>query len=122
MQSQTHLIVIFAFIIVVVAISRYFRWKRQQLWHETARLALEKGQPLPSEPLGSCGGDGRYGFGPVGDLRRGLILIAVAGGLYLGMDGDVRPWAALPGLIGVAHLLFALFTWRRAKPSAASRD
>ena len=124
MQSQLHLLVIFTFVIVIVAITRFFRWKRQQLWHETARLALEKGQPLPPDALSydRCGGSWRYGFGPMGELRRGLILIAVAGGLYLGLQGDSRAWAALPGLIGVANLLFALFSWMRPTPPPQPRD
>ncbi len=123
MESQLHLIVIFTFVIVLVTIIRFFRWKRAQLWHETARLALEKGQPLPLNPAtdGGCFG-GRNGFGPMGELRRGLVLIAVAGGLYLGLKGDARAWAALPGLIGVAFLVFALFSWMRPTPPAPPRD
>lgn len=124
MQSQLHLIVIFAFVIVIVAIRRFFRWKRQQLWHQTARIALEKGQTLPLDAFseGSCFGGGRDGYGPMGELRRGLVLIAVAGGLYLGLNGDARNWAALPGLIGVAYLLFALFSWMRPKGSTQTND
>ncbi len=32
---------------VVVVCSLYFQHRRREMWHETARVALEKGQPLP---------------------------------------------------------------------------
>src|SRR5437660_1130186 len=30
----------------------YFRHRQIALWHETARVALEKGQPVPAAPAG----------------------------------------------------------------------
>lgn len=92
----------------------YFHHQRQRLWHETARIALEKGRPLPN--LGdakdhrrdkSRDGSNRH------DLRAGLILIGVGAGIYLffesvgGAHGP-RFIGAIPGFIGVALLLHAL--------------
>ena len=90
---------------------------RERLWHETARIALEKGQPVPL----ILGNDelAIQAPRPRNDLRAGLILIAVSVGLML------QPWrfndaghsfnpiafgAAIPGCIGVALLLNALIT------------
>src|SRR3954465_1519910 len=62
--------------------------RRQAMWHETARLALEKGQPLPRlpedeavEPVERRVRDGRN------DFRSGLILIAIGAGLYVFLGG-----------------------------------
>ena len=98
---------VFAVIVAVVAI--YFKHRRRQmeLWHETARLALEKGQPLPPLSLGATGGH------PRNDVRIGLIMIAVAGGIWLLLPPTgARPvtyLAAIPGFIGVALLLNGFF-------------
>ena len=96
-----NLIVIFAFVVVLVVIKNIFRMRQSQLWHETARTALEKGQPLPpgAAPASGCGGQ---------HWTCGLIWIAVGVGLYLVNDGDVRNWAVLPICIGVALLLASL--------------
>lgn len=101
---------------VISVSAMYFCHRRRELWHETARIALEKGQPLPPMPAeladssrtGSDSGSGR------GDVRAGLILIGVGGGLaiffnYVGAP-QVAGIGAIPGLIGVALLLFAVFS------------
>src|SRR5882672_8919863 len=56
----------------------HFKAESRRQWHETARIALEKGQPLPrlpddDEPVPS---DVPKRSGN-GDIRSGLILIAV---------------------------------------------
>lgn len=115
------------------AIAMYYHHRRQQMWHETARLALEKGQPMPPQPRDD---DEAENTPPPGvayddwietkraqerrhDIKGGLVLIAVGAGLYLMMgSGSVgRFIGAIPGLIGAALLLYALFN----KPSAGSR-
>ena len=100
--------------------------RRQAMWHETARVALEKGQPLPRMP------DEDDEEKPAkneagGDIRAGLILIAVGAGLYvfLGSMGGSRIGyvGAIPGFIGVALLLFGLLSlvFKRKNPPPPDR-
>jgi len=90
--------------------------KRRQMWHETARLALEKGQPLPllfenqdQAPRSRARSDA------ADDIRTGLISLAVGAPLYLFLG----PWVgAIPCFVGAALLLFGLvrlIAQRRAK-------
>ncbi len=85
--------------------------KRQQLWHETARIALEKGQPLPPMPA-DVAPPKEEEAKPANDVRNGLILIAVGAGLYIFLDAlvgrNLGYVGAIPGFIGVALLLFAI--------------
>ena len=97
----------------VMAISAlYFRLQRKRLWHETARLALEKGQPLPAElaaedrpPLRNR----RHR-----DLRTGLILIGVSSGIFVFLRsvgaGEAAAIAAIPGFIGLGLFIFGLIS------------
>lgn len=100
--------------IAVIAIIGAFisAYRRQKLWHETARIALEKGQPLP--PLSEEDKPKSARRSASEDIRAGLILIAVGGGLYLlmgGLSGNVPSHVgAIPGLIGVALLIFGLIS------------
>lgn len=92
----------------------YFHHQRQRLWHETARIALERGQPVPPrDSYGSDDDDKTDGTKNRAnhDVRGGLVLIAVGAGLWLmlgGIAGNLRYVGAIPGFIGVALLLYAL--------------
>lgn len=100
--------------VAVIAILAAFisAYRRQKLWHETARIALEKGQPLP--PLSNEDKPKSERRDAGSDIRNGLILIAVGGGLYLFMGNvageNISHVGAIPGLIGVALLLFGLIS------------
>ena len=95
------LVVVFAFVIVLVVIKNVFQMRQSRLWHETARAALEKGQPLPlgAQSVSGCSPSNWY---------CGLVWIAVGVGLYLVNACNVRNWAALPICIGAALLLASL--------------
>jgi hypothetical protein len=102
----------FVFVIAIVAINHLNARKKAELHHETIRLALEKGQPLPPELLSPPAA--AEPKAKVSDRKSGLILIAVGIGLYfffLGIGGALNlppgvQWVALiPGLIGVALLI-----------------
>jgi hypothetical protein len=106
---------------VIIVFGLKFAQRRQELWHETARIALEKGQPLPPLPA-----DMRHEKHPNknSDFRAGLILVATGAGLYLFFASflpALRFLAAIPGFIGVALLLYAalsaLFA-RKGQPDA----
>ncbi|MFI5335728.1 MAG: hypothetical protein ACHQ5A_03035, partial [Opitutales bacterium] len=72
--------------ILIPVFALYFQHRKRQLWHETARVALEKGQPMPPMPEES--GLSKEEFheaiqhsrGGKNDLRSGLILIGVGAG------------------------------------------
>lgn len=99
----------------VVAVSgMYFHNRRREMWHETARIALEKGQPLPpfnhdDEDAEKHPKDREANH----DIRGGMVLIAVGAGLWLmlgGISHNLRYIGAIPGFIGVALLLYALLS------------
>ncbi|MDX2186249.1 MAG: DUF6249 domain-containing protein [Opitutaceae bacterium] len=71
--------------------------ERERLWHETARIAIEKGQPLPPMPADLSGANevnisslinqSRVRT-PFRDLRAGLLLGGLGAGLFLGIPDD----------------------------------
>jgi hypothetical protein len=101
--------------------------RRQAMWHETARVALEKGQPMPKSPDDEA--EEREEKNSEGsDIRAGLILIAVGGGLYLFLSSiggsKIGYVGAIPGFIGVALLVFGLITlgYKRKDPPPSDRS
>lgn len=96
-------------------ISLHFRNEEKKRMHETARIALEKGQPIPSfaQPpatVEACGSRQRTW---VGLLIGGLVNIAVGFGLFVMLASIPGAYVArycglIPGLVGVALLLAAL--------------
>ncbi len=96
----------------------YFHHQRRVLWHETARIALEKGQPLPPGLSASNSSDHSQSS-PGNDIRGGLISIAVGAGLYLFFEGfgmgPLRFVGAIPAFVGLAMLLFGILAALRRK-------
>jgi hypothetical protein len=108
--------------IIFGGLGMYFHHRRQALWHETARIALEKGQPLP--PL-QDGPTDKPDDHKNNDFRGGLVLVAVGAGLYLFLNAFLGHAfglvGAIPGFIGVALLLYGLLNvlfGRKDKPAA----
>jgi hypothetical protein len=104
--------------VAIVIAAMYFHHQRRVLWHETARIALEKGQPLPPN-FGQDDTSCRSHATPADDIRGGLISIAVGAGLYLffvgfGM-GPLRFVGAIPAFVGIAMLLFGITAALRQK-------
>jgi hypothetical protein len=94
----------------------FFEYQRKKLAHDIARLALEKGQPVPEQFAGREHHRARRPGSELDqhDLRGGLVLIAVGAGVYLFLnavaDQRVALLAAVPGFIGVALLLHWVLT------------
>jgi hypothetical protein len=103
----------------------YFAHRRRELWHQTARLALEKGQPLPPPLEHDETGQHRRPSSPHRDFRAGLILIGLGVGLYLFLEqkhGDGMGYVgAIPGLIGVALIISGVLRLL-TEPRAGSSD
>ncbi len=119
----------FFFVVAILLMKHISDQKARQLQHDTIRLALEKGQPLPPELLNpsalnpesikTLGSDGKP---KSNDRKAGLILIAVGASLFLFLGGadslfnlqstggihhlGGMQWVGLiPGFIGVALLV-----------------
>lgn len=115
----------FGFTALTVGILAYRRYRSDTLRHETIRLALEKGQPLPPgllDPVAVRDPGAR-------DLRRGLVLLAIGLGLglflYFAPAPGTHPhtWSIgfIPGLMGLAYLLAYAFAGRPARGTPADR-
>ena len=95
----------FAMVVACVALGVSQRMKRARLLHETLRLMIEKGQPIPPELLQSPEGVRR----PRNDLRNGLVFISIGIGIGAWLlaehEGKAWPAAFIPLLIGVALLI-----------------
>jgi hypothetical protein len=94
----------FGTIVGCVALGVGQRLKRTRMLHETLRLMIEKGQPIPPELLQSPDGMRR----PRNDLRNGLVFVSIGigfGALLLAEHESGWPMALIPLLIGVALLV-----------------
>lgn len=93
----------FAMIAAIVIVPRYFRSIERQKMAETLRVAIERGQPLPSEVVDAMSSNVKTPPTPQRDLRTGIIWLGV--GVGLGAMGWALsfedPDATLP-LVGIA--------------------
>ncbi len=117
----------FAFVVCVMAINSRKHTRARQMQHETLRLMVEKGQPIPPEMLKIPEEPEKK---KSDDRKTGLILIAVGIGIFIffqsmGMqEQDAFPirWAgAIPGLVGVA-LLANWFLTRKERAAEAKKN
>ncbi len=112
---------------VLIVSGMYFQHRRREMWHQTARIALEKGQPLPPsyEPVGLSedvkermaeAAVAASNPGPRwrGYLIGGLINVGVGGGLFMALSQipntnfNVGYFGLIPLFIGVALLIGAV--------------
>ena len=97
----------FSMIAVCVWLGVSGRQKRSRMLHDTLRLMIEKGQPIPPELLQPTDPQRR----PRSDLRTGLVLVSIGigvGVMLLLIHHDEWPGALIPLLMGVAFLI----TWK----------
>jgi hypothetical protein len=98
--------------IVVLSLALFFQYRKRKLLHETLRLMIEKGQPIPPELINEPGMNYSYAPPNRSDLRRGLIWLGIglalilgdpnfqgSGGFHMGKIG------LIPLFIGVAFLI-----------------
>lgn len=110
---------------IIVVSMQFFRNRDREMWHQTARLAIEKGQPVPPMPMPEPLSRPASYSGPR-DIRSGLILIAVGAGLalFLGQQNAPRLGyvGAIPGFIGAALLFHGLIHTLTRKPTLLPDD
>lgn len=111
------------FITVYIVGEMYFKSRERLSWHETARLALEKGQPMPPTLRASDQRDqppegisfaewrrARYEDRRNRDLKIGLVLLAIGATLHLMSESTPGQTAgAIIGGVGVALLVSLVF-------------
>lgn len=125
------LIAPFVFVTIVSCFGILQNAHQRKLQHETMRIALEKGQPIPKEML----------VAPeekINDRKSGIILVSIAAGIFVACLGlgytfeetgltlgativrGLRYIALIPGLIGVGLLI----NWKleQAGKDAAKKD
>jgi hypothetical protein len=118
----------FTMIAAIVIVPNYLRVRERQEMQATVRSAIEKGQPLPPELIDALSKDVRARTVPSAhrDMRIGVILLAVAGGVALtgvalggindnAMFGTVSG-AAIPGMIGLAFIILSFFNPNKRPP------
>src|SRR5689334_15055681 len=96
----------FAMIAALVIAPRYFRSLERQKMAETLRVAIEKGQPLPTEVIDAMSSNVRSpGLppSPQRDLRTGIIWLGVGVGLAaMGAAISFEEADALYPFLGIA--------------------
>ncbi|WP_334164098.1 DUF6249 domain-containing protein [Phenylobacterium sp.] len=120
-------IALFAMIAAIVVIPRYFKSLERQKLADTLRVAMEKGQPLPTEIVDAMSRDVRTPTALPSasrDLRTGIIWLGVAVGIAafgiaMGFaEPDVTypmiAISAFPGFIGLAFIVLSFLN----KPKA----
>lgn len=108
----------FAMIAAIAVGPRYLKSLERRKMADTLRAAIDKGQPLPPEVINLLTADAKPAPSPKRDLRRGVILAAVALGLVVmglvigqGEPDATYPIigvAAIPGFIGLALIAIGL--------------
>ncbi len=110
-------LIVFASIVAIVAMPFYFRHRNRRVIYEAIRISVEKTGEADPKLISAITHDS---IGPNADLRRGVLLLALA--LALGVIGrfaggellELPLWsvAFLPGLIGAAYIGLHFFVPR----------
>lgn len=110
-------LIVFSSIAAIVIGGFAFNYKKRRVAYDAIKTAIEKtGSVDPALVQAII----RDHVGPYADLRRGVILIAVAAafivlGYMLHAEDALRPMvgvASFPGLVGLAYVLFHFFAPR----------
>jgi hypothetical protein len=112
--------IIFGSLAAIIIAPMYFRSQERQRMQDTLRLAIEKGEPLPTEMTEAISRNVKLPPppSPGRDLRTGIIWLGVgvglaACGVALGFEEPDATYpfiafAAFPGFIGLAFVVLGL--------------
>lgn len=111
--------VVFAALASIVISAFYFSYKKRMVVYDAIKVAIEKTGSVDPALVEAIIRDN---VGPYADLRKGIILIAVAAafavlGFSVPDDEAIRPMlgvASFPGLVGLAYVGFHFFAPREA--------
>lgn len=109
--------VVFGSLAVIVVSAFYFSYKKRTVVYDAIKVAIEKTGSVDAALVEAIIRDN---VGPYADLRKGIILIAIAAGfIALGAavpeEEALRPMlgvASFPGLVGLAYVAFHFFAPR----------
>ncbi len=110
-------LIVFASIVLIVAMPFYFRYRNRRVIYEAIKISVEKTGEADPKLIAAITHDA---IGPNADLRRGILLMALAAAtavIGFSSDGallDLPLWtvAFLPGLIGGAYIALHFFVPR----------
>lgn len=111
-------LIVFSSIAACAFIAFHFSYKRRRVVFDTIKIAIEKTGTVDPALIEAIIGDN---IGPNADLRKGIILVAVAvafailGAMVPADEDALRPMlgvASFPGLIGLAYIGFHFFAPR----------
>lgn len=108
----------FALTAVLVGMDQLAKHRARELRHQTIRLLVEKGQPLPQELLVE---PRKPAPRPGNDLGNGLKLLGVGIGLSLFLFFmQQRAWAVglIPAMLGVGYVASHFLAARQPSPPA----
>ncbi|MFT4253830.1 MAG: DUF6249 domain-containing protein [Caulobacter sp.] len=120
----------FIMVVCIVCIPLWLKSRERREMQATVRAAIEKGQALPPELIEAMSKEVKppKESSAMRDMRVGVILIAVGGGIaVLGLtlgqidDNAMHPFlgaAAIPALIGVAYVVLSFFNPNKGAPRA----
>jgi hypothetical protein len=110
--------IVFGSLASLVIVPVYLRAKERERMQENVRLAIEKGQALPTDIVDTISRSARLPPSPQKDLRTGIIWLGVAVGLAAfgiamgfeepDMTFPMIAFAAFPGFIGAAFIVLGL--------------
>jgi hypothetical protein len=111
---------LFSFLTAIIIVPAILRYRDRARLHETMRIAIERGEPMPPELIESLQKGWRT-TSPYRDLRRAVIFIGVGLGLiamgfalgqFAGPEAMYGTMSAgmIPGFIGLGFLLLWFFT------------
>lgn len=113
---------------VLIVSGMYFQNRKREMWHQTARIALEKGQPLPAFPEAKVAEvmqavNAAHPPQPRwrGLMIGGLINLGVGVGMFVALSQipnarfNVGYFGAIPGFIGLGLLVGAIVDYATEK-------
>ncbi len=113
-------LMIFGMPVFIIGIIFFFIHRSNAERQKTLRMAIERSDNLSPEVMNALQSMQKKPKTPMNDVRAGLILIAIAGGMmiwnYLDhgeLGGGLGGIAAVPGMIGVALLILGIIGLNR---------